>query len=60
MRDVVSGQVIQSTIGDTRTEVDYLTHVRQTIATDPNANKWHLQRGLLKHSPIRILGALCC
>jgi putative transposase len=40
--DVVSGQVIQSTIGDTRTEVDYLTHVRQTIATDPNANKWHL------------------
>ena len=39
---MVSGQVIQSTIGDTRTEVDYLTHVRQTIATDPNAYKWHL------------------
>ena len=29
-------------MGDTRTEVDYLTHVQQTIATNPNATKWHL------------------
>jgi putative transposase len=40
--DVVSGQVIQSTVGDTRTELDYITHVQQTIATDPDACKWHL------------------
>jgi putative transposase len=40
--DVASGKVIQSTVGDTRTEVDYLAHVQQTIATDPNATKWHL------------------
>ena len=40
--DVVSGQVIHPTIGDTRTEVDYVAHVRQTIATDPDAKKWHL------------------
>ena len=40
--DVVSGQVILPTIGDTRTEVDYVAHVRQTIATEPDAKKWHL------------------
>lgn len=40
--DVVSGQVINPTIGDTRTEVDYVAHVRQTIATDSDAKKWHL------------------
>lgn len=40
--DVTSGQVIHPTIGDTRTEVDFVAHVRQTIATDPDAHKWHL------------------
>jgi putative transposase len=34
--------VIHPTIGDTRTEVDYVAHVRQTIATDSGAKKWHL------------------
>ena len=42
MRDVTSGQVIQGSVGDTRTEADYLNHVRHLIATDPNAIKWHL------------------
>lgn len=40
--DVTSGQVIQGSVGDTRTEADYLNHVRHLIATDPNAIKWHL------------------
>lgn len=40
--DVASGEVIQSTVGETRTESDYLAHVKQTIATDPQATKWHL------------------
>jgi putative transposase len=40
--DVASGQVIQSSVGDTRTEADYLSHVQHTIATDPDASKWHL------------------
>jgi DDE superfamily endonuclease len=40
--DVVSGEVIQATVGETRTEGDYLAHVQQTIATDPKATKWHL------------------
>lgn len=40
--DVATGLVIKASVGDTRTEVDYLTHVQQTIATTPNATKWHL------------------
>lgn len=40
--DVARGQVVKATIGDTRTEADYLSHVQQLIATDPNALKWHL------------------
>jgi len=40
--DVVSGEVIHPSVGDTRTETDYSSHVQQTIATDPDAPKWHL------------------
>ena len=40
--DVASGQVIHSSVGDTRTEADYLTHVQQTLATAPDTTKWHL------------------
>ncbi len=40
--DVARGEVIHATIGETRTEGDYLAHVQQTIATDPKATKWHL------------------
>lgn len=40
--DVVSGEVIHPTIGDTRTEADYLNHIQQLLATDLDAPKWHL------------------
>ncbi len=40
--DVASGQVVQASVGDTRTEVDYLNHVQHLIESDPNAIKWHL------------------
>jgi len=40
--DVASGAVIHASVGETRTESDYLTHVQQTLATDPAATKWHL------------------
>ena len=40
--DVARGQVVKATVGDTRTEADYLSHLQQLIATDPNAVKWHL------------------
>lgn len=38
----MSGRVIHPTVGETRTEADYVAHVRQTIATDCDADKWHL------------------
>ena len=40
--DIASGQVIHSTVGETRTETDYLAHIQQTLATAPDAPKWHL------------------
>ena len=35
--EVATGQVIAPTIGDTRTEADFVAHIAQTIATDPDA-----------------------
>nr|WP_257797976.1 transposase [Nostoc edaphicum] len=40
--DVATGQIVQPTCSDTRTEVDFTLHVRRTIETDPDAKKWHL------------------
>ncbi|GAC1529860.1 MAG: hypothetical protein NVS2B16_37030 [Chloroflexota bacterium] len=40
-RDVVTGQIIAPSDGPTRTEEDFLAHVRQTIAADPTATRWH-------------------
>jgi DDE superfamily endonuclease len=40
-RDVVSGQVIAPSCGPTRTAEDFVAHVRQTVATDPDATRWH-------------------
>jgi transposase len=40
--DVVSGQVIESSFGPTRTEEDVLAHIQRLIASDPMVTKWHL------------------
>jgi transposase len=40
-RDVVTGQVIAPHGGPTRTEADFLAHVRAVVATDPRATRWH-------------------
>ncbi len=40
-RDVVTGQVIAPSHGPTRTEEDFVAHVRQTVASDPAATRWH-------------------
>jgi len=34
--DVVTGQMCTATIGPTRTEADFILHVEQTVAADPN------------------------
>jgi len=39
--DVVTGQVIAPSCGPTRTEEDFLLHIKQTLATDPWATRWH-------------------
>lgn len=36
--DVVTGQMCQATLGPTRTESDFVLHVEQTVAADPDAN----------------------
>jgi transposase len=40
--DVARGQVVQANVGQTRTESDYMSHLRQLVASDPNAKRWHL------------------
>jgi hypothetical protein len=40
-RDVVTGQLVAPYYGPTRTEADFLTHVQQTVATAPEAPRWH-------------------
>lgn len=53
---VVTGQLIAPTLGPTRTEADFVQHVAQTVATDPEAS-WvfvvdnlnvHASEGLVK------------
>jgi len=39
--DVVTGQIIRPTCGDTRTEDDFAKHIRKTIESDPDAKKWN-------------------
>lgn len=40
--NVAQGRVVKASVGDTRTEADYLNHIQQLIATAPQATKWHL------------------
>ena len=40
--DVVTGRIVKGTVGDTRTEADFLAHLQSVIATDPDATQWHL------------------
>ena len=40
--DVATGRIAKGTVGDTRTEADFLAHLESLIATDPNATQWHL------------------
>jgi hypothetical protein len=40
-RDVATGTIIAPSDGPTRTEADFLAHIKRTIATDPTATRWH-------------------
>ena len=39
--DVASGHVFSPSCGPTRTEADFVEHVRRTVASDPTAAQWH-------------------
>jgi putative transposase len=38
---VASGQVFSPSSGPTRTEADFVDHVRRTVQSDPTARQWH-------------------
>ena len=40
-RDVATGQAVAPSCGPTRTEEDFVAHIRQTVASDPDARRWH-------------------
>jgi hypothetical protein len=40
-RDVATGRVVAPSAGPTRTEEDFVAHIRGVVATDPEATRWH-------------------
>jgi transposase len=40
--NVVTGQVINPTCGDTRTEEDFAAHIQTMLENEPGVSKWHL------------------
>jgi len=39
--DVAQGHVVASSLGPTRTEDDFVRHIARTVASDPEATRWH-------------------
>jgi transposase len=39
--DVAQGQVVASSLGPTRTEEDFANHIARTVASAPEATRWH-------------------
>ena len=39
--DVAQGLVITPSLGPTRTEEDFVAHLARTVASDPEATRWH-------------------
>jgi DDE superfamily endonuclease len=60
--EIATGKVIQPSIGETRTEVDFLLHIEQTIASDPEAHWIFLVDQLNTHksaSLVYMVARLC-
>ena len=41
-RDVATGEVVAPSCGPTRTEADFVAHLRGVVATDTQAVRWHV------------------
>jgi putative transposase len=39
--DVVTGKILAPMVSDTRTEADYVAHIRKVINSDSRTSKWH-------------------
>lgn len=40
--DIATGQIVEPSCGNSRTEEDFVQHIRRVIESDPDAKKWHL------------------
>ena len=40
--DVSRGTILHESIGQTRTEIDFVTHVQRMVKANPKIKKWHL------------------
>ncbi len=40
--DIATGQIIEPSCGNSRTEDDFAQHIRRVVESDPDAKKWHL------------------
>src|SRR5215510_8508233 len=40
--DVAQGTVVMPSMGPTRTEEDFVSHIARTIASDPEVTRWHV------------------
>jgi DDE superfamily endonuclease len=62
--DVATGQVFAPSSGPTRTEADFVAHVRRTVESDPTASQWHFVVDNLdihrSESLVRYVATLAC
>ena len=60
--EVATGRILAPTIGDTRTEKDYVEHIAQTVSRDPNGTWIFIQDQLNTHqseSLVRFVAQQC-
>jgi DDE superfamily endonuclease len=53
--EVATGKVISPTLGDTRTEDDFVAHIQATVATDPDAQWVFIADQLNTHKSVSLV-----
>ena len=49
--DVAQGKVVAPSMGPTRNEADFVAHLKQTVASDTEATRWHFVADNLNTHP---------
>ncbi len=60
--EVATGRIVSPTVGDTRTENDFVEHIRATVATDPKGEWVFIVDQLNTHKSaglVRLIAELC-